>query len=238
MNDKHALRQMRKDLFISVLAIFSVAIGIYDLTHPRMTARFTPLDVLDLIIAGIFNIDFFYSAVSSGNWKNYLKQHWYEIPALLPVTGNMVKGAEAVPLLRGMRLVRLVRVLRLLRAVGTIGRLRNSLRTAGRIARHAHISGLIIFFTVMVLVGAGLAWLMEASINEHFRGGDAIWWALNMFTNVAYVDFQPVTTGGHVIAAILQICGIAFIGLFTASLATALLTDVEDEEDADHRPLD
>ena len=238
MNDKHALRQMRKDLFISVLAIFSVAIGIYDLTHPRMTARFTPLDVLDLIIVGIFIIDFFYSAVSSGNWKNYLKQHWYEIPALLPVTGNMVKGAEAVPLLRGMRLVRLVRVLRLLRAVGTIGRMRNSLRTAGRIARRAHISGLVIFFTVMVLVGAGLAWLMEASTNEHFRGGDAIWWALNMFTNVAYVDFQPVTVGGRVIAAILQLCGIAFIGLFTASLATALLTDKEDREEKDHLPLD
>ena len=62
MNDKHALRQLRKDLFISVLAIFSVAIGIYDLTHPRMTARFTPLDVLDLIIVGIFIIDFFITA--------------------------------------------------------------------------------------------------------------------------------------------------------------------------------
>jgi len=238
MNNKHTLRQIRKDLFISVLAIFSVAIGIYDLTHPRMTARFTPLDVLDLIIVGIFIIDFFYSAVSSGNWKKYLKQHWYEIPALLPITGNMVKGAEAVPLLRGMRLVRLVRVLRLLRAVGTIGRLRKSLRTASRIARRAHISGLVIFFTVMVLVGAGLAWLMEASTNERFRGGEAIWWALNMFTNVAYVDFQPFTVWGRVISAILQLCGMAFIGLFTASLATALLTDEEDVEEKDHKPLD
>lgn len=238
MNDNHPLRQLKKDLFISVLAIFSVAIGIYDLTHHRTTAGFTPLDVVDLIIVGIFMIETTCSAVSSGNWKNYLKRHWYELPALLPVTGNMITGAEAVTLLRGMRLFRLFRALRLLRAAGTVGRLRNGVRTAGRIMERAHISSLVLVFSSVVFVGAALAWLIEAPTNEHFRGGNAIWWAVNMFTNVAYVNFQPVTLGGRVIAVILQLCGTAFIGLFTASLAKALLTDDKDMEEQDNSPLD
>ena len=43
-----------------------------------------------------------------------------------------------------------------------------------------------------------------------------------MFTNVAYVDFQPATLAGKIVAAILEMSGIGSIGLFTASLAKAI----------------
>ena len=51
-----------------------------------------------------------------------------------------------------------------------------------------------------------------------------------MVTNFAYLDFQPATTGGRVLAGILQVCGIAFIGIFTASLAGAIVRDPPDEK--------
>ena len=53
-----------------------------------------------------------------------------------------------------------------------------------------------------------------------------------MFTNVAYVDFQPATTSGRVLAAVLQVCGIAFIGVFAASLAGAIVREPPEDEDA------
>ena len=51
-----------------------------------------------------------------------------------------------------------------------------------------------------------------------------------MVTNVAYVDFQPATLGGRVLAGILQVWGIGFIGIFAATLTDALLTEPAPEE--------
>lgn len=235
---RHAERQLRKDLYISALALVSVAIGLYDLTRTRTGTHFTWLDILDLVIVGIFIIDFVWSAAGSGNWRAYVRRNWYELPTLLPITGNMVAGAGAVPLLRSLRLVRLVRVARLLRVIGAVARLRTFWRTAFRIARRAHLGSLAAFAGLVIVVGAGLAWLVEAHVNTNFAGfGDSLWWAVNMFTNVAYVDFHPQTLGGRIVAMALEFTGIAFIGLFTASLAGALLTDKAAEEEENEEAL-
>ena len=236
---RHAERQLRKDLVISALALVSVGIGVYDLSRSRADNHFTWLDILDLVIVGIFIVDFVWSAVNSGNWRTYLRQHWYEVPTLLPVTGNMVAGAGAVPILRSLRLVRLVRVVRLLRVIGAVARLKNFWRTAFRIARRAHLGSLVIFATLVIVGGSALAWLVESPVNPNFEHlGDALWWGVNMFTNVAYVDFHPQTTAGRLVATLLEFTGIGFIGLFTASLAGALLTDKEEENEEEDKPLD
>lgn len=230
---EHAQLQLRKDLFISILALISVGIGIYDLTQPRSGTGFTWYDILDLVIVAIFIIDFVMSAVGSGDWKTYAKTHWYEIPSLIPLTGNMVQGAEAVPILRSLRLLRVVRMIRLLRVVGSAARLRGFWNKVTRIARKAHLDMLALIAILVIFAGAGLSWLIEAKNNQHFANfGDALWWAVNMFTNVAYVEFHPATLGGRIVAMILEFTGIAFIGLFTASLAGALLKDKPDKEDA------
>lgn len=235
MNERHAVRQLKKDFFIAALAVVSVAIGVYDFDRPRASDEFTPLDVLDLFIVLIFIVDFVYSSYASGDWRAYVRQHWYELPSLIPVTGNMVQGAGA---LRGFRLVRVARIARLLRIVGAAARLRGVWRTALRVARRAHLGGLAVVALLIILAGAGVAWIFEAPGNEKFRGGETIWWALNMFTNVAYVDFQPTTTGGRTVAAVLEISGIGFIGLFTASLANALLRDDAEKHETERPPLD
>lgn len=235
---RHAKKQLRKDLFISGLAIISVGIGIYDLTHDRSSTRFTWYDIVDLIIVGIFIIDFIWSAIGSGDWKAYIKRNWYEIPSLIPITGNMVFGAEAVPLLRSLRLVRLVRVIRLLRVIGAAARLKKFWATTFRIARRARIDILAVVAALVIITGAGIMWFLESDDNIHFVSiGNSLWWAVNMFTNVAYVEFHPATLGGRIVAMILEITGIAFIGLFTASLAGALLTD-KPEEEVDLPPVD
>lgn len=229
---KQAERQLRKDLYISALALISVGIGVYDLNHPRDDNHFTWFDILDLLIVGIFIIDFIWSAAGSGNWRDYVKRHWYEIPTLIPITGNMVYGARGVPLLRSLRLVRLIRVFRLLRVVGALARLHGFWRKAFRIARRAHLGSLVTFAALVIAVGAALAWLTEGAVNENFKSmGDTLWWAVNMFSNVAYVDFHPETLSGRLVAMVLEFTGIAFIGLFTASLAGALITDKEANRD-------
>jgi voltage-gated potassium channel len=233
MNSRQAFRQIRNDTVISLLALISVTIGVYDLARPRVDSRFTPLDWIDLFIVLIFIVECFVSARASGNWRQYVKAHWYELPSLLPITSNMAAGAETVPILRGLRLVRLVRVARLLRVVGAAARLRKFWRKTLRIWEKAHLTGLWLFAAFLMAIGAALAWLFESPTNEKFRGGESVWWALNMFTNVGYVDFQPKTLAGRVVAVILEFGGMAFIGLFTAGLANALLSDKEEDDTND-----
>lgn len=235
---RHAERQLRKDLAISGLAIVSVAIGLYDVTHDRTGSHFTWYDIVDLVIVAIFIIDFIWSAIGSGDWRAYIRRNWYEIPSLIPITGNMVHGAEAIPLLRSLRLVRLFRVVRLMRVIGAATRLKKFWITAFRIARRANLGILVAFAAVVIIIGSGLIWFVESEVNPAFAGfGDSMWWAVNMFTNVAYVEFHPSTVGGRVVAMFLEFTGIAFIGLFTASLAGALLTDKHEEEEKLH-PID
>jgi voltage-gated potassium channel len=237
--EQHAARQLRKDLWISALALVSVAIGVYDIARPRHTTEWRWYDVLDLLIVLFFVADFAWSAQRSGSWRTYAKKHWYEIPALIPITGNLTVGSGAIPLLRGLRLVRLVRALRLLRLVGTLGRMEKFWRRTFRIARRARLGKLALFALATTLLGAALAWLFESPSNERMASpANALWWAINMFTNVAYVDFQPATGSGRVVAAVLEVLGIAFIGLFTASIANALFREDEEEPPEDKTPLD
>lgn len=238
---RHAQRQLRKDIFISVLAVISVGIGIYDLARPPTSAEFRPIDIIDLAIVLVFVIEFTWSAVKSGHPGQYVKKHWYELPAMIPITGNMVVGASYITLLRGVRLIRVFRVVRLLRVVGALGRFDAFWKRFFRILRRAHIGGLAIFAVCSILVGAALAWLVESPTNPRFAAADdALWWGVNMFSNVAYVDFQPATTAGRIVAGTLEFTGIAFIGLFTASLANALFREEKDEEEVpeDDAPLD
>jgi voltage-gated potassium channel len=119
-----------------------------------------------------------------------------------------------------------------MRVVGAAARLKNFWRTGFRIIHRAHIDLIALVAIVIIFLGAGAAWLIESKINDHFdHFGDALWWAVNMFTNVAYVEFHPDTLGGRIVAMFLEFTGIAFIGLFTASLAGALLTDKEEPEE-------
>ncbi|HEU5387180.1 MAG TPA: potassium channel family protein, partial [Streptosporangiaceae bacterium] len=58
--------------------------------------------------------------------------------------------------------------------------------------------------------------------------GDSLWWALVTMMTVGYGDRYPVTTTGRVIGAGLMVCGVALLGIVTATLASWLVDRVSD----------
>lgn len=131
-------------------------------------------------------------------------------------------AAVALPILRPLRLLRLVVLLSVFqRAAGT------SLR--GRVVTYAVGS------TVILVYVASLATL-EA--ERHATGayittfGNAMWWAFATITTVGYGDIVPITTTGRIIAVALMIGGIALLGTITATIASWLVQQVSEKDEA------
>ena len=124
-----------------------------------------------------------------------------------------------LPFLRPLRLLRLVTLVSIMqRSAGTALRGRITLYTVGSAA-------LLIFTSALASLDA----------ERHEPGssirtfGQALWWALTTFTTVGYGDTFPVSREGRFIAALLMIGGVALAGVVTATLASWIVSLVDEE---------
>lgn len=160
-----------------------------------------------------FVVDYLVRLRLSEDRRRYVLTHVFDLAVVV------------LPVLRPLRLLRLVTLLSVLnRYAGS------SLR--GRVA--LYVGGA----TSLVILVAALAVLDAergrpgATIGSF---GDALWWAATTVTTVGYGDHYPVTTTGRFVAAGLMVCGVALIGVVTASFASWLIervTEVEEESEA------
>ena len=128
----------------------------------------------------------------------------------------------ALPLLRPLRLLRLVALLSVFRRAAG-----NSLR--GRVVTYA------IGSTVVLIYVAALA-VLEAERHDPAATitsfGKALWWACSTITTVGYGDEIPQTLTGRIVAVALMIGGIALLGTITATIASWLVEQVTEREEA------
>ena len=125
----------------------------------------------------------------------------------------------ALPILRPLRLLRLVTLVGIMqRSAGTALRGRITLYTAG--------SATLLIFTSALAALDAERHEPGASIRAF---GQALWWALTTITTIGYGDTVPASTQGRFIAALLMIGGVALIGVVTATLASWIVSLVEEE---------
>ena len=124
-----------------------------------------------------------------------------------------------LPFLRPLRLLRLVTLVSVIqRSAGTALRGRITLYTAGSAA-------LLIFTSALATLDAE----RDEPGSSIRTFGQALWWALTTITTIGYGDTFPVSTEGRFIAALLMIGGVALIGVVTATLASWIVSLVEEE---------
>ena len=225
-NQDESYREFKRDLWMSALALVSIGIGLYQLGQGGAVSGMTALDYVDLGIVVVFIAEFALSARRAGSFRAFLARRWWELPSMIPITGGMISGMGGISLVRSVRLLRLVRAVRLLRVVSVGLRLRRVSGFIARVYSRSQAGSLVAVAAVIVLLGAVAAFAAESRHSVHFATfQNSLWWSLNMFTNVAYVDFQPATGLGRLLAGILQVFGIAFIGIFAGSMANAIMQE-------------
>lgn len=147
----------------------------------------------------------------------------------IALSNNRLHFVTHSPLDVVLVVVPMLRPLALLRVVSVIGILD---RQAGR-ASHGRVALYVVSSSALLITVCAL-FMLDA---ERGRPGavidsfdDALWWAATTVTTVGYGDTYPTTGAGRAVAAVLMFCGIALIGVVTASVAGWLIGRVAEEE--------
>ncbi|WP_103062831.1 ion channel [Actinomyces qiguomingii] len=176
---------------------------IADLQGP---ARRLPETVMNIVWA-VFAVDYCVRFALASD-----RPHWFthHLPDLAVVV---------LPMLRPLRLVRLLALIGVLRrSAGTALRGRITAYTAGSVALLSFVASLAVLDAERAAPGASITTFP-----------DAVWWSLVTITTVGYGDLVPVTTVGRCTAILLMIGGVAVIGVVTATLASWIVSLVNEE---------
>jgi voltage-gated potassium channel len=154
----------------------------------------------------VFAVDYVVRLVLAEDRRRFVKRHLLDLAVVV------------LPILRPLRLLRLVTLLTVLNR-----RAGSSLR--GRVATYVvGASALVTYVAAVAMLNAERG--HPGANIETF--GDSLWWALVTMMTVGYGDRYPVTATGRVIGAGLMICGVALLGIVTATLASWLVDRVRD----------
>lgn len=212
MNNLLREKGMLYDIGMSILALGTIAILLIQEKVPSPYSNI--LGIIDNMIWGVFVIDYVVRFVTAEDKWRYVKSNVVELIAILPFDA-MLKSLRALRLIRVARASRLFRVFRSLRAFAYLNRLNN--RISDLLQTNQFHSVLWFTFSTIFLGAIAISYV------EGMPFEDALWWSFVTTTTVGYGDISPASFPGRLIAVVLMMVGIGFIGLLTGTIATYFL---------------
>lgn len=207
------------ELLVLVLSLYSLVALCAELLLPLDPATRELLSLLDLIVCGVFLVDFavhFWLAPVKGE---FLKWGWVDLLSSIPAIGWLRWG----------RIFRVVRILRALRSYNAVAEHFAFDRPLGTFGAVTIMSVLATLFSTIAV----LHYEQGAANGNIHTAGDALWWAFATITTIGYGDRFPVTTAGRIVAVLLVICGLSIFGTFTAFVASFFLGKGQKREEVE-----
>jgi len=202
------------DIVMSLLAVSAIALLLLEGRSSLTASQVAIIQRADLSIWILFVLDYITRFVFASDKRGFFRRNIIELVAILPFNA-MLKGLRVLRLARVFRATRLFRALRMLRAFVFIGRINRRLSEVLHTNDFHHV--LWLTFSTIFLGAVAITYL------EGMAFGDALWWSFVTTTTVGYGDISPATVGGRIVAVVLMLVGIGFLGMFTASVATYFL---------------
>lgn len=209
---KSIFSKLHYEIVMTILALVAVTITLADFTGKLSLNDQSIWYFFDLSILIIFSIDYFIRLFLSDNKKIFFKMNIFDLLAIVPFNS----------LFRAFRLTRLFRMTKLLKILKFVKLSVFLKRFDSKSRRFLNTNGLnyIMYLTALViLLGSIGIYYTELGITvDSF--GDSLWWSFVTATTVGYGDISPVTGIGRLIALVLMLTGIGFIGMLTGAIAT------------------
>jgi len=201
------------EIVIALLTVVSLVVILIDIFFPLNTEQKTFIYIFDLVVVIVLATDYAFRVRRSAKRSRYIMNHWYEIPAMLPLilyasadtstlAGQVVEQFRAIAF---FRLVRLYYILTLIQG-----------------SRFVLLSA---FSIITIVFGALGVYLTEAEYaGANIKSlSDAFWWAIQTVSTVGYGDVYPVTPEGRIIGIFVMFAGIGILATFITALGSKLI---------------
>lgn len=204
-------------LFIIIISIFSLGILAGDLFFISDPSIVSVIQQIDVVICGLFFLDFLYTLYMAENRLKYLYTWgWIDLISCIPMVDQLRTG----------RLIRIYRLVRLLRAIKATKILINFILKNR--ANNAFLA-VVLLTLLMVSMGSIMILIFENVPEANIKNAeDAIWWSYVTITTVGYGDRFPVTTEGRILGALLMTVGVGIFGIFSGFVASWFLKPEQD----------
>jgi voltage-gated potassium channel len=192
----------------AILGLASLVLVLFVYLFPLNGTEKLLIYIFDLIVVTLLARDFYSRIKESDHKLRFILIHWYEFAAMIPLV-----LLSAFPY--DIKWIAFFRTARLYNLVSRLG--------------NSEIILLGLFAVITIIVGAFAEYLAEAGNSEASitTPGQALWWAVETITTVAYGEYYPVTFVGKIVATLVAFVGIgmlwAVIPIVTSKFTAAKL---------------
>lgn len=201
-------KKLYYEIFIAVLSLIACAIILVQLTLDIPEGIAYILDISDNIIWIIFILDYIVRLILSEDKLEFIKNNKIDFISILPFNAMF----QSLRIFKFFRVLKLAKLSKLVRFAVLIYKVKNR---ADKFLQTNNFQYMLLITVLTVFLGA-----FGISIVEDKTFSDSIWWSFVTTTTVGYGDISPSTNIGRIIASILMLVGIGFVGMLTGTIAT------------------
>lgn len=221
----------RFDIVLLVLIVLSIALVMIE-SVPRIHARFGfELEAGEWFITLLFSAEYLLRIYCSPKPRKYIFSFLgiVDLLAILPTYFSlMAPDAQALIVIRAVRLLRIYRILKLYHFVRAGNLLVLALHRSAR-----KILIFMMFIVILVTMLGSLMYVIEHGQNGFYSIPLSIYWAVITLTTVGYGDIVPLTDLGKFIASFIMILGYSILAIPTGIVSVEMsrtFNEATDEE--------
>lgn len=206
-------KKLYYEIFISILSLIVCTIILAQLTLNLSEESTYILDFCDNVIWVIFVIDYTVRLIFSESKLEFIKNNKIDLISIIPL-GTLL---QSLRIFRFARVLQLTKLSRLLRFTVLLYKFKHR---ADKFLKTNNFGYTLIITILTVFLGA-----FGISVVENKDFADSLWWSFVTTTTVGYGDISPATNAGRIIASILMLVGIGFVGMLTGTISTYFLNN-------------
>lgn len=210
------------NISMGFLSIIVVIMTLIEITMDLSIVYIQTLNILNLIIWIIFVSDYIYRFKISENKRIFILNNKIDLISIIPLN-------ELFKVLRIFRIGKIFRMVKVFRMMIFFTRTKTSFEKFIKTNNFHYV--LYVTITIIFLGATAI------SIVEKMNLSDSLWWSFVTTTTVGYGDISPETSIGRIIAAILMLVGIGFIGMLTGTIATFFIKNIEEKNSYKERVI-
>jgi len=196
------------EIIMALLAILVVAILVIELVYNVPKNITITLSIMDNSILVIFAIDYFTRLFLAKDKAKFFKSNVIDLISIIPLNS----------VFQSIRILRLSKLLKFIKIFRSISLMLKFKKYMDKFLKTNNFNYIIWITLITLFIGA-----VGIHFAEGISFGNALWWSFVTISTVGYGDISPQTTIGRIIAGIVMLTGIGFLGMLTATIATFFL---------------